>query len=103
MQIFQFNSRFTYKKSIANGCFFNLAARLARYTGNQTYADWADTIWNWENSIVHLIDDTYHIYDGASDTENCTGIDKLQWTYNAGIYLHGAANMYNFVSTASPS
>lgn len=95
-QIFQFNSGFTYKNSIANGCFFNLAARLARYTGNQTYADWADTIWNWENSIVHLIDDTYHIYDGASDTENCTGIDKLQWTYNAGIYLHGAANMYNF-------
>ncbi|RFU35157.1 hypothetical protein B7463_g1253, partial [Scytalidium lignicola] len=94
-QIFQFNNGFTYKNSIANGCFFNIASRLARYTGNQTYADWATTIWDWENS-VGLIDSSYHVYDGASDTTNCTTPDKLQWTYNAGIYLHGAANMYNF-------
>jgi hypothetical protein len=95
-QIFQFNNGFTYKNSIANGCFFNLASRLARYTGNGTYATWANTIWDWESSIG-LIDANYKIYDGASDTQNCTEIDRLQWTYNAGIYLHGAANMYNYV------
>lgn len=33
-QIFTFNTGYTYKNSIANGCFFNIAARLARYTGN---------------------------------------------------------------------
>lgn len=86
---------FTYKNSIANGCFFNLGARLARYTGNSTYAEWAERIWDWEASIG-LIDDKYNIYDGASDTNNCTEIQRLQWTYNAGIYLHGAANMYNY-------
>lgn len=96
-QIFQFNNGFTYKNSIANGCFFNLAARLARYTGNETYATWANTIWDWESSIG-LIDSSYNIFDGASDVQNCTEITKLQWTYNAGIYLHGAANMYNFTS-----
>jgi mannan endo-1,6-alpha-mannosidase len=95
-QIFQFNNGFTYKNSIANGCFFNLASRLARYTGNSSYAVWAETIWDWETSIG-LIDDKYNIYDGSSDTENCTSVDRLQWTYNAGIYLHGAANMYNLV------
>ena len=95
-QIFQFNNGFTYKNSIANGCFFNLASRLARYTGNATYATWAETIWDWETSIG-LIDANYNIYDGASDTQNCTTIDKLQWTYNAGVYLHGAANMFNYV------
>jgi mannan endo-1,6-alpha-mannosidase len=101
-QIFTFNNGFDYKNSIANGCLFNLGARLARYTGNQTYADWAEKIWDWEQG-VGLIDATYNVYDGASDTENCTGITKLQWSYNAGIYLHGAANLFNHVSLPSPS
>ncbi|KAB8294013.1 hypothetical protein EYC80_009475 [Monilinia laxa] len=94
-QIFTFNKGFTYKNSIANGCFFNLGARLARYTGNQTYADWAERIWQWEQS-VGLIDAGYNIFDGSSDTDNCASVDRLQWSYNAGIYLHGAANMYNY-------
>lgn len=96
-QIFQFNNGFTYKNSIANGCFFNLGARLARYTGNDTYAQWAQRVWDWENSIG-LMDEGYNVYDGSDDTKNCTTIDRLQWTYNAGVYLHGAANMYNYVS-----
>lgn len=101
-QIFQFNNGFTYKNSIANGCFFNLGARLARYTGNATYADWANKIWDWEAS-VGLIDSSFNIFDGSSDVQNCTEITKLQWTYNAGIYLHGAANMFNYVRPLSIS
>ncbi|KAG0647415.1 6-D-mannanase DCW1 [Hyphodiscus hymeniophilus] len=49
-QIFTWNQGYTYKNSIANGCFFNIGARLARYTGNQTYVDWANKIWDWEES-----------------------------------------------------
>jgi mannan endo-1,6-alpha-mannosidase len=101
-QIFPFNNGFTYKNSIANGCFFNLGARLARYTGNATYAQWANKVWDWEQSIG-LIDDNFNIYDGASDVQNCTEVVRLQWSYNAGIYLHGAANLYNFVCTLVPS
>lgn len=100
-QIFTFNNGFNYKNSIANGCLFNLGARLARYTGNQTYADWAERVWEWEQG-VGLIDANYNIFDGTSDTENCTVVDRLQWSYNAGIYLHGAANMFNFVRPSSP-
>ncbi|KAL3421429.1 glycosyl hydrolase family 76 [Phlyctema vagabunda] len=93
-QIFPFNNGFTYKNSIANGCFFNLAARLSRYTGNQTYAEWAERIWDWEQSI-NLINSEYRVFDGSSDTDNCSSQDQVQWSYNAGIYLHGAANMFN--------
>lgn len=106
-QIFLFNSGFTYKNSIANGCLFNLSARLARYTGNSTYADWAQKVWDWEQS-VGLIDSAYNIYDGANiddpvkNTHNCANTVKLQWTYNAGIFLHGAANMYNHVRAPDP-
>ncbi len=98
-QIYSFNQGYTYKNSIANGCFFNLGARLARYTGNSTYALWCEKIWDWETSIG-LIDSAYNIYDGSSDVTNCTSVDRLQWTYNAGIFLHGAANMFNYVSTS---
>ncbi|KUI52778.1 Mannan endo-1,6-alpha-mannosidase DCW1 [Cytospora mali] len=98
-QIFTFNNGYNYKNSIANGCFFNIAARLARFTGNQTYADWAQRIFEWEQG-VNLITSDYRIYDGAGDDNgaNCTNPDTIQWTYNAGIYMHGSAIMYNITT-----
>ncbi|KAG9233368.1 glycoside hydrolase family 76 protein [Amylocarpus encephaloides] len=96
-QIFTFNSGYTYKNSIANGCFFNIAARLAQYTGNQTYADWAVKTYDWMDRIG-LISDAYEIYDGSSDTENCTTADYTRYSYNQGIYLLGAATMYNYTN-----
>jgi mannan endo-1,6-alpha-mannosidase len=95
-QIFTWNAGYTYKNSIANGCFFNIAARLARYTGNQTYADWATKIWDWEMA-VGLIGPNYAVYDGSSDTTNCSEVDKALYSYNQGIYLFGAAVMYSVV------
>ena len=73
-QIFQFNNGYTYKNSIANGCLFNLGSRLARYTGNQTYAMWAEKVWDWETS-VGLIDGGFNVYDGSTDESNCTSVD----------------------------
>lgn len=93
-QIFTFNNGFNYKNSISNGCFFNVAARLARFTGNQTYADWAETVYDWV-SDTGLITSDFRVFDGAQVDSNCTQIDQAQWTYNAGIYLHGASVMYN--------
>lgn len=98
-QIFTFNSGYNYKNSIANGCFFDVAARLARYTGNATYAAWAEKVFDWEAS-VGLISPHFAVYDGASvaGTDNCTNPDQIQWSYNAGIYMHGAAVMYNLTN-----
>ncbi|KAI1173691.1 glycoside hydrolase family 76 protein [Nemania sp. FL0916] len=93
-QIFTFNNGYNYKNSISNGCFFNLAARLARYTGNQTYADWAEKVWDWMEDIK-FIDSDFNVYDGAGVEDGCSKISTAQWTYNAGIFLHGAAVMYN--------
>ena len=96
-QIFTFNTGYDYKNTISNGAFFNLAARLAVYTGNQTYADWAEKTYDWV-AAVGLMSPQYHFYDGAHTTLNCTDINKIEWTYNAGIYLLGASAMYNHVS-----
>lgn len=96
-QIFTFNNGYTYKNSISNGCFFNIAARLARFTGNQTYADWAQRVFEWEQG-VGFITPKWQVYDGAGVDANCTQLDTVQWSYNAGIYLNGAAVMYNITT-----
>ncbi|KAH0538343.1 hypothetical protein FGG08_005038 [Glutinoglossum americanum] len=98
-QIFPFNNGYNYKNSISNGCFFNLAARLARYTGNETYAQWANTMWDWTVGSPLMGKDggkpNYAIYDGSDVLKNCTDADLIRWTYNAGVFLHGAAVMWN--------
>lgn len=95
-QIYSFNSGYQYKNAISNGCFFDLAARLARYTGNMTYAEWAETSWDWAEN-VGLLGEQYEVYDGTSETNNCSDINHIQWTYNNGVFLHGAAHMWNLV------
>ncbi|KAK4963034.1 hydrolase 76 protein [Elasticomyces elasticus] len=86
-----------YKNAVTNAGFFQTAARLARYTGNQTYADWATTVWNW--SITSgLIGSEYHVFDGTSDEAdaNCSSVNHMEWSYNIASYLHGAAHMHAF-------
>ena len=97
-QIYSFNNGYNYKNTISNGCFFNMAARLAVYTGNTTYADWANRMYDW-TSAIGLMSPTYQFFDGTDDTLNCSQLNHIQWSYNAGVFLLGAANMYNFVST----
>lgn len=101
-QVHRFNDGFDYKNSISNGCFFNIASRLARYTGNQTYAEWASRVFEWEETIG-LISAEYEVHDGMRTdllTHECTDMDPILWSYNAGIHLHGAAVMYNLTGSA---
>ncbi|KAI1098666.1 glycoside hydrolase family 76 protein [Jackrogersella minutella] len=95
-QIYTFNNGYNYKNSVSNGCFFNVASRLARYTGNETYADWAEKIFSWEQG-VGFINSQYNVLDGAGNagTDNCTQINGAQFSYNAGLFMYGAATMYN--------
>ncbi|KAK8101309.1 hypothetical protein PG999_011683 [Apiospora kogelbergensis] len=87
---------YDYKNSVTNGGFFQTAARLARYTGNQTYADWAIKVWDWSTSVGFVTSD-FRVIDGAGDEKfNCTQPDKNEWTYNSATYMMGAANMYAF-------
>ncbi|KAJ9155486.1 Glycoside hydrolase family 76 protein [Pleurostoma richardsiae] len=100
-QIFTWNNGYDYKNSISQACFFNLAARLALYTGNQSYAEWADRTWDWMAGVGFLNTDSYYVYDGASIDGNCSKIVPYQWTYNAGGMLLGAAAMYNYTTGAT--
>ncbi|OLL24064.1 Mannan endo-1,6-alpha-mannosidase DCW1 [Neolecta irregularis DAH-3] len=95
-QIFAFNHGYTYKNSISNGIFFQLNARLARYTKNDTYAQWAEKTFQWMRKI-QFMDDTLNIYDGGN-LPACAFVKNstILWSYNNAMLLGGAAFMYDY-------
>lgn len=95
-QVFPYLTGYDYKNSIANGCFFNIAARLARYTGNTTYSDHASKTFDWIQQVGFMTND-WQVYDGGHIEHNCTDINKVEFSYNSAVWLLGAANMYNYV------
>jgi mannan endo-1,6-alpha-mannosidase len=97
-QIWTWEAGYTLKNAISNGGLFQLAARLARYTYNETYAEWATKIWNWSISTPLVNTETWEIGDSVSMSNNCSSVDSTRWSYNYGTYLSGAAFMYNYVS-----
>lgn len=98
-QIFPWNKGYDYKNSISTGCLFHLAARLARYTGNSSYADWANKVWDWEEGVGFLdVKRNYTFWDGAGIAGNCSEFSKVQWSYNPSVFLLGSAYMYNYVN-----
>ncbi|KAK7425853.1 hypothetical protein QQZ08_007703 [Neonectria magnoliae] len=98
-QIFQWNNGYNYKNSISQACFFALGARLALFTGNQTYADWSDKTWDWMESVEFINKKNWAVYDGAHIETGCTNIVPYQFSYNAGGFILGAAAMYNYTES----
>ncbi len=99
-QIFTWNNGYDYKNSISQACFFNIAARLALYTGNTTYVDWAVKTWDWMTEMKFMTDN-YRVYDGAHIEDNCVTITPYEFSYNVGSFLLGAAAMYEYYNSQS--
>ncbi|PHH91696.1 hypothetical protein CDD83_10613 [Cordyceps sp. RAO-2017] len=94
---------YDYKNSFTDGVFFNLDARLARYTGNKTYAAWADRTWNWMEKTGLIDVKTYAVYDDAIVQANkeCGSPMKAEFSWPSGIFALGAAHMFNYTDGAS--
>lgn len=92
-QIFPDNPNgMNYKNSVSNGGFFQMSARLARATGNQTYADWATKVYDW-SAQIGFVDKQFNVFDGAGANKQCTDTNQVRFTYTQGIYTYGAAVM----------
>jgi predicted alpha-1,6-mannanase (GH76 family) len=91
-QIFPWLNGWTYKNTASNGGLFQLGARLAVYTRNDTYALYAEKVFDWM-SAHPLLQDDGTVNDGTSmDTKPmCKDADHTQWTYNYGIMIAGAS------------
>jgi predicted alpha-1,6-mannanase (GH76 family) len=81
------------KNTISNGCFFQLAARLAKYTNNDTYANWAEKTYEWMTEKSPLISKNFEVFDSIGFTETtCDDTPgMIQWTYNIGTVMAGCA------------
>ena len=74
-----------------------MAARLARYTGNDSYVVWAERVWDWMYGVGLLTEQNWwFVYDGVKIANNCSNITKYQWSYNQGLMLAGCAYLYNY-------
>lgn len=102
-QVYSFNAGYNLKNTISNGGFFQLAARLARYTGNQTYADWADKMWDWmaQSPLFEEGDNVLYIWDNTDTNNGCIDTERHAWTYNYGTMLMGAAYLYNMTGNVT--
>lgn len=89
---------YDYKNTISNGLFFQLAARLARYTGQSTYLSWAEQSFDWAWNVNIINHSSYNVWDGMVD--GCTTIQHDRWTYNIGVYLYGVAVMLDHTGDA---
>ncbi|KAL4959054.1 glycoside hydrolase family 76 protein [Aspergillus stella-maris] len=95
-QIHPWQAGYTLRNSISNGGLFQLAARLGRFTQNQTYFEWAEKIWDWSvDSPLIQPQINWYVADSTSGDNNCTDSGDMQWSYNYGVYLAGAAYMWN--------
>ncbi|KAJ5681603.1 Mannan endo-1-6-alpha-mannosidase DCW1 [Penicillium maclennaniae] len=102
-QIWSWESGYTMKNAISNGGLFQLSARLYRYTGSETYGNWARKIWDWSVSSPLVSNSTWNVADSTEMTNDCTTQGNTQWSYNYGTYLIGASYMYNSpLETANP-
>ncbi|KAF1988575.1 glycoside hydrolase family 76 protein [Aulographum hederae CBS 113979] len=98
-QISPLNLGYTYKNSLANGLHFELAARLAAFTGNQTHVEWANAAYWWAWNIGLINQSTYSVYDGADSLLACKNIVPVQWSAPAGAFLYGSATMYSMTKS----
>ncbi|KAJ5219530.1 Mannan endo-1-6-alpha-mannosidase DCW1 [Penicillium chermesinum] len=97
-QIWEWESGYTMKNAISNGGLFQLSARLARYTHQAIYSQWAEKIWYWSLSTPLISNSTWHVADSTSAIHHCDDQGDTQWTYNYGTYMMGAAYMYNYTN-----
>ncbi|KAJ9349268.1 CAZyme family GH76 [Paecilomyces variotii] len=97
-QIWAYEAGYNLKNAISNGGLFQLAARLAYYTHNATYAEWAEKIFDWCASTPLLSTETWNVADSVEVGNNCTTQGNNQWSYNYGTFISGAAYMYNYTN-----
>ncbi|RGP74540.1 hypothetical protein FSPOR_1117 [Fusarium sporotrichioides] len=97
-QIMPTNSGYNYKSTLSTALFFNLGARIHRWTGSDEVADYVTMAYSWLEARDLIDRKTGAVYDGAQVSDNCTTTNKYQWSYNAASLSMGLAYLYNTTS-----
>ncbi|KAH6647332.1 glycoside hydrolase [Truncatella angustata] len=95
-QIYTFNNGYSYVNTASNAGFFSIGAQLAVLTKNDTYGDEAAKTYDILSKIG-LVSDDFNVYDGLQ-ADACNAINRVQFSYAAGVLLQGSAYMYNYTN-----
>lgn len=97
-QLHVYQAGWDIKNAISNGGLFQLAARLAYYTRNDTYAKWAEKIWDWSTKypLIEIDKKPWKVNDLVTVKSACKEASHINWSYNYGTYISGAAYLYNY-------
>lgn len=88
----QANKR-TYKSTITNVEQIILAVRLYNLTDDKEYLDHAIKVYDWLVGPVNVITRDGKVYDGVN-SDSCGSIVTSEHSYNAGLFLGGAALLF---------
>ncbi|KAH8195532.1 hypothetical protein TruAng_010292 [Truncatella angustata] len=100
-QAYWYNNGYDYINTIANTCYFNIGARLARYFNNETLVGVVGETYDLLRGVKY-IDDKGNVYDGGHDSNNkdCKDINPFQFSYNPALLIQGLAHLYNMSNGA---
>lgn len=92
---------YSLKDTLSAGTFFQLAARLAIQTHNNTYTNWAQNAWNWATAIGLVNTNIWAVYNTLSTTNNCSisSLNQAQWSAASATFLYGSSLMYNLTNS----
>ena len=93
------NQQKTYKNAITNALYVRLTASLHdRIPGDTAWLAKATTAWNWFRSSG-MIDSSGLVNDGQ--TSSCTNNGQTVWSYNQGMAIGAAVEMYRATGSAA--
>ncbi|KAF3192580.1 hydrolase 76 protein [Orbilia oligospora] len=99
------DDRYDFKDTNSNGVFFELAARLGFKTGNTTYFDWANKVYDWtaKTKLIGTLDTNNlgQVLAGASVKDKCQQVDQSYYSAQQANYVYGAAIMYAKATTST--
>ncbi|MFD3406751.1 glycoside hydrolase family 76 protein [Kribbella sp. NPDC058693] len=89
----------TYKNAVTNGLYIRLAAALHnRLAGDTVWLQRATTGWNWFRASG-MINSAGLVNDGL--TGSCTNNGQTVWTYNQGLAIGGALELWRATGDSS--
>ncbi|PVI00707.1 glycoside hydrolase family 76 protein [Periconia macrospinosa] len=98
------------KSAFSNANFFLLSARLALYSGDQTFVTWAEKIWEWiEMQLVEkkdwTVDDAEIHFTEDHSAGECSKKDSAWFRgyRDRALLIEGLSVMYNVTSNSSDS
>ena len=93
------NTAETYKNAVTNGLYITLTAALHnRISGDTAWLNKARTAWNWFTNSG-LINSSGLVNDGL--TSSCANNGQTVWTYNQGLAIGAAVEMYKATGDSS--